>query len=139
MPVLPALVGCFIVGKRVGYGKDNMAPHSMTLTMVGASMLWVGWFGFNVGSNLEATAGATLAMINTFVCTAAAVLSWSAVEIDDPRQGLDARRSVRHGCRPGRHHPGLRHHRPGRCHRARHRRQPGLLLLRGDREGQVRL
>ncbi len=75
-----ALVGSFFVGKRLGYGKDNMAPHSMTLTMVGASMLWVGWFGFNVGSNLEATAGATLAMINTFVCTAAAVLSWSAVE-----------------------------------------------------------
>ena len=75
-----ALVGCMFVGKRLGYGKDNMAPHSMTLTMVGASMLWVGWFGFNVGSNLEATAGATLAMINTFVCTAAAVLSWSAVE-----------------------------------------------------------
>ncbi len=77
---IAALVGCFFVGKRLGYGKDNMAPHSMTLTMVGASMLWVGWFGFNVGSNLEATAGATLAMINTFVCTAAAVLSWSAVE-----------------------------------------------------------
>ena len=75
-----ALVGCMFVGKRLGYGKDNMAPHSMTLTMVGAAMLWVGWFGFNVGSNLEATAGATLAMINTFVCTAAAVLSWSAVE-----------------------------------------------------------
>jgi Amt family ammonium transporter len=75
-----ALVGCIFVGKRVGYGKDNMAPHSMTLTMVGASMLWVGWFGFNVGSNLEATAGATLAMINTFVCTAAAVLAWLAVE-----------------------------------------------------------
>ena len=77
---IAALVGCIFVGKRTGYGKDNMAPHSMTLTMVGAAMLWVGWFGFNVGSNLEATAGATLAMINTFVCTAAAVLSWSAVE-----------------------------------------------------------
>ena len=80
MPASPALVGCFFVGKRIGYGKDNMAPHSMTLTMVGASMLWVGWFGFNAGSNLEATAGAALAMINTFVATAAAVLSWSAVE-----------------------------------------------------------
>ncbi|MEW9805811.1 ammonium transporter [Mesorhizobium sp. ZMM04-5] len=75
-----ALVGCLFVGKRTGYGKDNMAPHSMTLTMVGAAMLWVGWFGFNAGSNLEATAGATLAMMNTFVATAAAVLSWSAVE-----------------------------------------------------------
>ncbi|MBX3568899.1 MAG: ammonium transporter [Rhizobiaceae bacterium] len=77
---IAALVGCIFVGKRTGYGKDNMAPHSMTLTMVGAAMLWVGWFGFNVGSNLEATAGATLAMINTFLATAAAVLSWSAVE-----------------------------------------------------------
>ncbi len=77
---IAALVGCLFVGKRVGYGKDNMAPHSMTLTMVGAAMLWVGWFGFNAGSNLEANAGATLAMINTFVATAAAVLSWSAVE-----------------------------------------------------------
>jgi Amt family ammonium transporter len=77
---IAALVGCIFVGKRLGFGKDNMAPHSMTLTMVGAAMLWVGWFGFNVGSNLEATAGATLAMMNTFLCTAAAVLTWSAVE-----------------------------------------------------------
>ena len=74
---IAALVGCLFVGKRTGYGKDNMAPHSMTLTMVGAAMLWVGWFGFNAGSNLEATGGAALAMINTFVATAAAVLSWS--------------------------------------------------------------
>jgi Amt family ammonium transporter len=75
-----ALVGCVLVGKRTGFGKDNMAPHSMTLTMVGAAMLWVGWFGFNAGSNLEATSGAALAMMNTFVATAAAVISWSAVE-----------------------------------------------------------
>ncbi|MEQ1952940.1 ammonium transporter [Mesorhizobium sp. CN2-181] len=77
---IAALVGCILVGKRTGFGKDNMAPHSMTLTMVGASMLWVGWFGFNAGSNLEATSGAALAMMNTFVATAAAVISWSAVE-----------------------------------------------------------
>lgn len=75
-----ALVGCILLGKRVGFGKDNMAPHSMTLTMVGAAILWVGWFGFNAGSNLEANSGAALAMINTFVATAAAILSWSAVE-----------------------------------------------------------
>ncbi|MFZ1482285.1 MAG: ammonium transporter, partial [Paracoccaceae bacterium] len=62
---IAALVGCLVIGKRVGLGRDNMAPHSMVLTMVGASMLWVGWFGFNVGSNLEANGGATLAMINT--------------------------------------------------------------------------
>jgi ammonium transporter, Amt family len=77
---IAALIGCMFVGKRTGYGKENMAPHSMTLTMVGAAMLWVGWFGFNAGSNLEATAGATLAMMNTFVATAAAVVSWSLVE-----------------------------------------------------------
>jgi ammonium transporter, Amt family len=77
---IAALVLSIVVGPRIGLGKDMMAPHSMTLTMVGAAMLWVGWFGFNAGSNLEATAGATLAMLNTFVCTAAAILSWSAVE-----------------------------------------------------------
>ncbi len=77
---IAALVGCILVGKRTGFGKDNMAPHSMTLTMVGAAMLWVGWFGFNAGSNLEATSGAALAMMNTFVATAAAVISWSVVE-----------------------------------------------------------
>ncbi|MCX7645742.1 MAG: ammonium transporter [Rhodobacteraceae bacterium] len=75
-----ALVAAIVIGPRVGYGKDNMAPHSMTLTMVGAGMLWVGWFGFNAGSNLEATSGATLAMINTFVATAAAVLAWCLIE-----------------------------------------------------------
>lgn len=75
-----ALVGCLMIGKRIGYGRENMAPHSMVMTMIGASMLWVGWFGFNVGSNLEANGGATLAMINTFVATAAATLAWSALE-----------------------------------------------------------
>ncbi|MCC6519862.1 MAG: ammonium transporter, partial [Tabrizicola sp.] len=77
---IAALVGCLVIGKRVGFGKDNMAPHSMVMTMIGASMLWVGWFGFNVGSNLEANGGATLAMINTFICTAAATLAWCAIE-----------------------------------------------------------
>jgi Amt family ammonium transporter len=75
-----ALVACIVIGKRVGLGKENMAPHSMVLTMVGASMLWVGWFGFNVGSNLEANGGATLAMINTFVATAGATLAWVLIE-----------------------------------------------------------
>jgi Amt family ammonium transporter len=77
---IAALVGCLVIGKRVGYGKENMAPHSMVMTMIGASMLWFGWFGFNVGSNLEANGGATLAMINTFVATAAATLAWSLLE-----------------------------------------------------------
>ncbi|WP_274627304.1 ammonium transporter [Arvimicrobium flavum] len=77
---IAALVGSIIIGKRTGYGRDNMAPHSMTLTMVGASILWVGWFGFNAGSNLEANAGAALAMINTFTATAGAIIAWSALE-----------------------------------------------------------
>ena len=72
---IAGLVGAIMIGKRIGYSKDNMAPHSMTLTMVGASLLWVGWFGFNAGSNLEANGYAALAMINTFVATAAAALS----------------------------------------------------------------
>ena len=70
------LVGAFMVGKRIGYGKEPMAPHSLTLTMVGASLLWVGWFGFNAGSALEANGFAALAFINTLVATAAAVLAW---------------------------------------------------------------
>jgi len=75
-----ALVGAIMIGKRKGFGKDNMAPHSMTLTMVGASMLWFGWFGFNAGSNLEANGGAALAVINTFTATAGAIIAWSAIE-----------------------------------------------------------
>jgi len=77
---IAGLVGAYMVGKRVGFGRESMAPHSLTLTMVGASLLWVGWFGFNAGSNLEATAGAALAFINTLVATAAAVLAWSLGE-----------------------------------------------------------
>jgi Amt family ammonium transporter len=77
---MAGLVGAYMVGKRIGYGKESMAPHSLTLTMVGASLLWVGWFGFNAGSNLESNGGATLAFINTVLATAAAVLAWSAGE-----------------------------------------------------------
>jgi Amt family ammonium transporter len=74
------LVGAYLVGKRIGLGRESMAPHSLTLTMVGAAMLWVGWFGFNAGSNLEATSGAALAFVNTLVAPAAAVLAWCAGE-----------------------------------------------------------
>ena len=73
---MAGLVGAFMVGKRVGYGREAMAPHSLTLTMVGASLLWVGWFGFNAGSALEANGFAALAFANTLLATAAAVLSW---------------------------------------------------------------
>ena len=74
------LVGAFMIGKRTGYGRENMAPHNLGLTMVGAALLWVGWFGFNAGSALEANGIAALAMINTLAATAAAVLAWCALE-----------------------------------------------------------
>jgi Amt family ammonium transporter len=70
------LVGAYVLGPRLGYGREAMPPHSLTLTMVGAALLWVGWFGFNAGSNLEATSGATLAFVNTLLAPAAAVLAW---------------------------------------------------------------
>jgi Amt family ammonium transporter len=77
---MAALMGAIVLGKRIGYGKEPMAPHSLTMTMIGASLLWVGWFGFNAGSNLEATGTAVLAMVNTVVATAAAAFSWMVAE-----------------------------------------------------------
>jgi len=74
------LVGAYVIGKRVGYGKESFTPHSLTMTMIGASLLWVGWFGFNAGSALEAGGTATLAFANTLIATAAAVLSWTFAE-----------------------------------------------------------
>jgi ammonium transporter, Amt family len=74
------LIGAYLIGKRIGYGKEAMPPHSLPLTMVGASLLWVGWFGFNAGSNLEANGIAALAFINTLVATAMAALAWCAGE-----------------------------------------------------------
>ncbi|MGB5853558.1 MAG: ammonium transporter [Rhodanobacter sp.] len=74
------LVGAWLVGPRLGFGREPMKPHNVTFTMVGAALLWVGWFGFNAGSNLEANAGAALAFLNTLLATAAAVLAWLAVE-----------------------------------------------------------
>ena len=77
---IAGLMGACIVGKRVGFGREAMPPHSLTMTLVGASLLWVGWFGFNAGSALEANGTAALAMINTFVATAAAALAWMLAE-----------------------------------------------------------
>ncbi len=70
------LVGAYVIGKRIGLGRESMAPHSLTMTMIGASLLWVGWFGFNAGSALEAGDVAALAFINTLLATAAAAVSW---------------------------------------------------------------
>jgi len=77
---IAALMGALILGPRKGYGTEPMPPHSLTLTMTGAGLLWVGWFGFNAGSNLEANGYAALAMVNTLVATAAAGISWVATE-----------------------------------------------------------
>ena len=77
---IAGLVGCLMIGKRTGFGKEATPPHSLTMTMIGASLLWVGWFGFNAGSNLEANGVTAVAFINTFVATAAAAVSWSLVE-----------------------------------------------------------
>ncbi|MGZ5817124.1 MAG: ammonium transporter [Burkholderiaceae bacterium] len=77
---IAGLVGAYVIGKRVGYGKESMAPHSLTMTMIGASLLWVGWFGFNAGSALEAGDIAALAFVNTLLATAAASLSWMFAE-----------------------------------------------------------
>ena len=77
---IAGMVGCLIFGKRLGYGKEVMAPHSLTMTMIGASLLWVGWFGFNAGSNLESNGVTAVAFMNTMIATAAAGLSWLLVE-----------------------------------------------------------
>ena len=77
---IAGLVGAYVIGKRVGYGKESMAPHNLPLTMVGACLLWVGWFGFNAGSNLEANGTTAVAFLNTLVATASATLAWSLIE-----------------------------------------------------------
>jgi Amt family ammonium transporter len=74
---IAGLVGAYMVGKRIGFGREAMTPHNLPMTMIGASLLWVGWFGFNAGSALEAGNSATLAFVNTFLATACAVLSWT--------------------------------------------------------------
>ncbi|WP_206238047.1 ammonium transporter [Novosphingobium terrae] len=77
---IAGLVGCLVLGKRVGFGKENTPPHSLTMTMIGASLLWVGWFGFNAGSNLESNGVAAVAFVNTMLATCAAAVSWAVIE-----------------------------------------------------------
>ncbi len=77
---IAGLVGAILIGKRLGYGKESMAPHSLTMTMIGASLLWVGWFGFNAGSNLEANGVTAMVFLNTMIATGAATMSWMFIE-----------------------------------------------------------
>jgi len=74
------LIGAFLLGKRIGYGREALKPHSLTMTMIGASLVWFGWFGFNAGSALEANGSAALAFLNTYLATACAVLAWTSAE-----------------------------------------------------------
>ena len=111
------LVGAYMLGPRIGFGRERMSPHSLPLTFTGAALLWVGWFGFNAGSALEANGVAALAFVNTLVAGAAAVLAWSAVEARYARPRVDARRRVGRGVGTGRDHARVRH--------GRHRRRAG--------------
>ncbi len=137
MPVIAALVGCLFVGKRIGYPREPMAPHSLTMTMIGASLLWVGWFGFNAGSNLEARR--PLAFVNTMVATAAATLSWLFVEWI--MKGKPSMLGMASGAVAGlvAITPGLGLRRADGFGGPRARGQPDLLVLRRGREGEAAL
>ena len=122
---IAGLVGALLIGKRIGYGKELMPPHSLALSMVGASLLWFGWFGFNAGSNLEASGGALIATLNTFVATAGPPspgCSWNGVQGKASLLGALSARSPL-----GRRHPGLRLRRADGRARARPDRGRGLL------------
>ena len=105
---IAGLVACIVIGKRKGYGTENMAPHNLTLSLIGASLLWVGWFGFNAGSAVAAGRRAGMAMTVTQIATAAAALSWMFTEWLRPRQAERARHHLRRGRRPGGDHAGVR-------------------------------
>ncbi len=114
---IAGFVGALLLGRRIGYGKEPMPPHSLTLTMVGASLLWVGWFGFNAGSNLEANAAAVLAMANTFIATGGGWCVLAARRMAVQGQAEPAGSRFRRGRRSRRRHPGFRLCRPhGRAH-----------------------
>ena len=136
---IAGLVGCLVLGKRIGYGKEAMPPHSLTLTMVGASLLWVGWFGFNVGSELAVDGIAAMVLANTQLATAAAVLGWMFAEW--MVKGKPSMLGAASGAVAGlvAITPGLRLRRSHGRHRARHPGRSGLLLGRHRAEGHVRL
>ena len=101
---IAGLVGAYVIGKRTGYGREAIKPHNLTLTMVGASILWFGWFGFNAGSALEAGGVAAIAFVNTFLATAAAVVAWTFDGVDLQGQAFAAGCGFGRGGRSGRDH-----------------------------------
>ena len=126
-----ALVTCLVLGKRIGLGTENMAPHNLVLSVIGASLLWVGWFGFNAGSAVTAGYNAGMAAAATQIATAAAALAWMFAEWIIAKKPSRAGHDLRRGRGSGGDHPGLGLRRSdGRAHH-RHRRRRGLLLLGG--------
>ena len=136
---IAGLVGALMVGKRIGYGKEALPPHSLTMSMIGASLLWVGWFGFNAGSNLEANGTTALAFVNTMVATAAAALSWLLVGMGGQGQAFAAWPHLRRGRGPRRGDAGVGLRRPDRLAGARLHRLADLSVLRFEGEEHVRL
>ena len=136
---IAGLMGALILGKRVGFGREQMAPHNLTFTMIGASLLWVGWFGFNCGSNLEANGTAALVMINTFVATAAAALAWMLVGMVGQGQAVAAGHRFGGRCRSGRNHAGLRLLEPDGLDHPRPRCRRHLLHVLHGSEERARL
>ena len=103
---IAGLVCCLVIGKRQGYGVEYMAPHNLVLTLIGTSLLWVGWFGFNAGSALSSGELAGSAMLNTHISAAVAALVWMCDRMGEPRQALGARHPVRRRGGPRHHHAG---------------------------------
>ena len=127
---IAGLVCALVLGKRLGYGKEAMAPHNLTLTLIGASLLWVGWFGFNAGSAVAADGRAGMAMVVTQLATAVAALAWMFTEWIGQGQAVGARHRFGRRRRPGGDHAGVGLRRRHRRVRHRHRRRRDLLLRR---------
>ena len=125
-----ALVAAIMLGKRRGFGKEPMPPHSLPLCLIGAGLLWTGWFGFNAGSALSARPLAALAFLNTSTAASMAVVDLGGDRVDAPRQADRARRGDRRGRGPGRDHAGLRQRLADGRDRDRHRRVGDLLRAR---------
>ena len=132
-----ALVCALVLGKRLGYPREPMPPHNVVLSLIGTGLLWVGWFGFNAGSAVNAGKLATSAFAATHFSAAAAALSWAVVRVVAKGQAQRAGRRLRHGRRAGHHHPrlGLRLRSRRRCSSAWRRASPATLPSRGSRRG----
>ena len=122
------LVAAKVIGRRHGYGTENLSPYDLSLAVMGTGLLWVGWFGFNGGSALAANSRAVMAIIATHLAACAGALTWGAIEWATPAQALGARHDLGRGRGSRHHHAGLRLCRALARHRHRHRRRPDLLL-----------